>query len=161
IDSGLGYLSWNVTTITGDGLLTFRRVGGLGGSTIEPDLATSIPRATDAGRTYVFHVRPGIEYSTGQPVRASDFVRGIERSIRIDNPYIGYYFGGLLGGDKCTKTHCDLSRGIVADDRAGTVAFHLRAADSEFLDKLTLPGTYPVPPGTPMNKAEPLGVPGT
>jgi peptide/nickel transport system substrate-binding protein len=160
VDSGLGYLGWNVNILTGDGLLTYRRVGGLEGSAIEPDLATSVPRATDAGRTYVFHLRRGIEYSTGQPVRASDFVRGFKRSIRI-GPYIAYYFGGLLGGVKCTKTHCDLSRGIVADDRADTVTFHLRAPDAEFFDKLTLPGAYPVPPGVPMTRAELLGVPGT
>jgi peptide/nickel transport system substrate-binding protein len=100
-------------------------------------------------------------YSTGKPVQASDFRRGLERSVQVGNPYTAYYFTGLVGGDKCTQAHCDLSRGIVADDRARTVTYHLRAADPEFLYKVALMAAYPVPAGTPMRKALPLGVPGT
>ena len=34
-----------------DGLVGFRRVGGLDGAALVPDLATSIPVPTDGGRT--------------------------------------------------------------------------------------------------------------
>jgi ABC-type transport system substrate-binding protein/class 3 adenylate cyclase len=161
IDEGLSYVGWEEIVNTSDGLVGFRRVDGLDGGTIVPDLATSSPLPTDAGRTYVFHLRPNIEYSNGKPVRASDFARGLERSFRLDNPYVAYYYTGIVGANRCSKSRCDLSRGIVADDRAGTVTFHLRQPDPEFLDKLALPAAYPVPPDVPMTKAQRLGVPGT
>jgi len=63
---------------------------------------------------------------------------------------VPYYYDGIVGAARCEKTpkHCDLSHGIVADDAAGTVAFHLSAPDPEFLDKLALPFAYIVPAGT-------------
>jgi YVTN family beta-propeller protein len=162
LDQGVGYVGpWGVFASTSDGLVGFRRVGGLEGGTIVPDLATSLPIPTDEGVTYTFHLRPGIEYATGEPVRAGDFVRAFERMFRIGNVYGPYYFTGIVGAKACTKKHCDLSQGVVADDRAGTVTFHLRAADPEFLDKLALPAAFPAPPGTPMTRALPLGIPGT
>jgi YVTN family beta-propeller protein len=163
LDQGLGYLSgaWEAYANTSDALIGFRHVGGLEGGTLVPDLAYSIPLPTDGGTTYTFHLRKGIEYSTGKPVLASDFLRAFERSWLINNPYGPYYYSGIVGADKCTQHHCDLSRGIAADDRAGTVTFHLREPDPEFLFKVALPAADPVPPGVPMSKALPLGVPGT
>jgi peptide/nickel transport system substrate-binding protein len=162
LDQDLGFLigAWEVFANTSDQLLGYRRVGGLEGGTLVPDLATSRPLPTDGGRTYVFHLRPGIEYSTGKPLRASDFVRGFERGFRIGSPY-AFYYRGILGADACSRKRCDLSRGIVADDRAGTVTFHLRTPDDEFLYKVALPAASPVPAGTPMDKALELGIPGT
>src|SRR2546423_15555147 len=40
-----------------DGLVGFKRAAGVAGTTIVPDLATSVPVPTDAGKTYTFHVR--------------------------------------------------------------------------------------------------------
>jgi YVTN family beta-propeller protein len=160
-DQSFSYGGWAAIVNTSDGLVGFRRVGGLDGSTIVPDLATSIPLPTDSGRTYVFHLQPNIQYSNGETVRASDFRRGLERAYRTGNVYLPFYYTGIVGTDRCSRSHCDLSRGIVADDRAGTVTYHLRAADADFLDKLALPAAFPVPPGAPMTKAQRLGVPGT
>src|SRR4029077_19157001 len=67
----------------------------------------------------------------------------------------------LVGGDACSKSHCDLSRGVVADDRAGTVTLHLRRPDPELLYKLALPTANPVPRGVFMTRPSRLGVPGT
>ena len=162
-DQSLAYTgnAWEELANTSDGLVGFQRVGGLEGGTVVPDLATSLPLPTDGGRTYVFHLRRGINYSTGKPVRASDFRRGLERAFRIGNPYVSYYYLGIVGASACTKAHCDLSRGIVADDRAGTVTIHLRTPDPELFYKLALPAAWPVPPGTPMTTPEQLGIPGT
>jgi ABC-type transport system substrate-binding protein/DNA-binding beta-propeller fold protein YncE len=122
-----------------------------------PDLATSVPAPLDGGRTYVFNLRPGIRYSTGRAVVASDFVRGVQRALhsRIARPD---FYAGILGGRHCIRhpRSCDLSRGVVADDAAGVVTFHLRAPDPQFLLKLTLL-VVPTPPGTPVGDLkEPL-----
>ena len=42
-----------------DGLVGYRRVGGIAGSRLAPDLAlTGLPTPTDGGRTYTFRIRP-------------------------------------------------------------------------------------------------------
>ncbi len=56
-----------IASIVGDGLVGFKRIGGVDGSTIVPDLAASIPRPTDDGRTYTFQLRPGSAIRTAGP----------------------------------------------------------------------------------------------
>ncbi len=117
---------------------------------VVPDLATSVPEPTDSGRTYTFNLRAGIRYSTGRVVRASDLVRGVARALVSPRGRPDFY-AGILGGQACIDHHdapCDLSRGVVADDRARRVTFHLRAPDPQFLQKLTLL-VVPAPAGTP------------
>ena len=135
-----------IFAITNDGLVTYRRTAGIRGTQLVPDLATSIPKPSDGGRTYVFHLRRGIRYSTGDPVRAGDIRHGIERTLKHDDGTWGYYTG-IVGGQAChdKPSACDLDAGIVTDDRAGTVTFHLTEPDPEFLYKLAGPGACAVP----------------
>jgi YVTN family beta-propeller protein len=166
LDPAVSYANpWGVMIIIGDGLVGFKRVGGVEGGTLVSDLAVSLPTPTDEGRTYAFELRSGIAYSNGEIVVASDFVRGIERGFRIQNRLspTAAFFGGLVGGRACSKTpeSCDLSKGIVSDDQSGTVTFHLVEPDPEFLYKLTLPSAFPVPPSTPDEEQVHEGVPGT
>ena len=104
-----------------------------------PDLATQVPAPLDGGRTYVFNVRRGIRYSTGVAVLASDFVRGMYRALRPRAARHDFY-AGIVGGKACIAhpASCDLSQGVVADDDAGRVTFHLVAPDPQFLPKLTI-----------------------
>jgi YVTN family beta-propeller protein len=135
-----------------DGLVTFQRVGGRQGATLVPDLATSRPTPTDGGRTYVFQLRRGIMYSTGVPVRASDFRRQLERVVRKGVAPEEFY-GGIRGARACAarRAGCDLSSGIRVDDAAGTISFRLIAPDPDFLYKLAQSFAVPVPPGTPVS----------
>jgi peptide/nickel transport system substrate-binding protein len=57
----------------------------------------------------------------------------------------------LVGADKCLKTPatCDLSKGVVIDNKAGTITFHLTKPDAEWLDKLAVPHASVLPWGTP------------
>ncbi len=82
-------------------------------------------------------------YSDGTAVKASDFLRAIEREFTVPGP-VGSFYQGIVGGDACAKTPktCDLSKGIVTDDAAGTVTFHLVSPDPDFLQKLALPFGY-------------------
>ena len=82
IDPALAYspTSWSLLASTTDGLVGFQRVGGSEGSTLVPDLAVALPPPTDGGKTYSFQLRPGIQYSTGRPIRASDLRFSLERA---------------------------------------------------------------------------------
>ena len=165
LDPTIAYdiISWRVMHVLGDGLVGFEMVGGADGASLVPDLATALPRPTDDGRTYTFDVRPGIRYSNGDVVLPSDFRRAIERGFRLNGGVYGDLFGTIIGGDACkdAPARCDLTRGILADDDAGTVAFHLVEPDPEFLHKLTMPFAYPVPSTTPLEQQRVIGIPGT
>src|SRR3989442_933848 len=75
--------AFQLTALTNDGLVAFRHVGGAAGSTVVPDLATSIPVPTDGGLIFTFQLRSGIRYSNGQSVKAEDVRRGIERMFAL------------------------------------------------------------------------------
>ncbi len=158
-DPALAYsaLSWSILALTNDGLVGFRHTGGLENNTLVPDLARSLPEPTDGGTTYTFQLREGVRYSTGAPVRAEDFRRGIER-VFANLDADGYpsggvpYFSGIVGATVCNRTPgapCDLSDGIVADNETGTVTFHLRAPDPDFVFALTMPFGFAVPADSP------------
>jgi peptide/nickel transport system substrate-binding protein len=148
LDPASGYDPWGILQLTNDGLVAFRRVGGRQGANVVPDLATSLPAITDGGRTYSFHLRTGIRYSNGAPVRASDIRLGIERVLRAGN--LTTFYTGIRGARRCvaTPSRCDLSAGIVVNDAAGTITFHLDRPDPDFTDKLALPTGVAVPRGT-------------
>jgi peptide/nickel transport system substrate-binding protein len=131
-----------------DTLVTFQHSGGSDGLRLVPDLALAIPTPAHGGTTYRFRLRHGVRYSTGRLLRASDFRRAIERLFRVASPGASF-FAGIVGARRCQRhpLGCRLGGGIVTDDGAGTVAFHLTAADPEFLFKLTEQGfSAPIPP---------------
>ena len=160
------YVSLRLLHLIGDGLISFEPIGGTN-TRLVPDLATSIPTPTDSGRTYTFELRPAIRYSNGEDVVAGDFRNAIERGFRLPDPNIrGVYrglFGQVVGGDTCGNEPrtCDLSQGIVTDEVSRTITFHLVAPDPDFLNKLTMPFTYPVPPSVPDEEQRTAGIPGT
>jgi peptide/nickel transport system substrate-binding protein len=137
---------WQLLIDTHDGLTQFKRVGGVAGTKLVPDLATALPTPTDGGKTYLFHLRSGIKFSNGQPLKASDFVRTFERQFTVPGPTS--FYSGIVGADKCKPKKCDLTTGVVADNSANTLTIHLTAADPEFFDKLALPFAYVVPGNT-------------
>jgi YVTN family beta-propeller protein len=159
-------LAWQMLSMTNDGLVGYRRVTGLAGDQLVPDLATALPVPTDGGRTYVFRLRAGLRYSTGALVRPEDFRRAIERVFVIDkklNPGIPSYYAGIAGARHCENSPgpCDLARGIVTNDTANTVTFHLTAPDPEFLYKLAFPWAYAIPAGTPDHQISAAQLPAT
>jgi len=145
---------------TGDGLVALVQVSGA--AQLVPDLATTVPLPTDGGRTYAFRLRPGMRYWTGVPVRASDLRRELERLYTTNSSNASYY-SALQGAAACRKhpLACDLSRGVITDDRAGTIILRLTHPDPDLLFKLTLPSARPVPPGTPTTHLATQPVPST
>ena len=140
--------------LTNDGLVTLNHVAGPDGTRLVPDLALALPAPAADGRTYTFRLRPGIRYSTGALVRPSDVTRSFERLFKLGGAGTPYY-QAIDGAAACQQAPatCDLSRGIAADDRAGTVTFHLTQPDPDFLYKLTLTFADVLPATTPGQQA--------
>lgn len=146
--------------LTRDGLLTYDHAQGPAGTQLVPDLAVGIPVPTNGGTIYTFRLRPGIRYSDGRLVHAADFRRAIERAFRL-GAVVSDAFVKVAGATACTQLRCDLLSGIVTDEAARTVTFHLRAPDPDLLSNLTLAAASAVPPGTPWHRADAEPIPGT
>ena len=117
-----------------------------------PDLAISVPEPTDGGQ--YLHLQPPardpvLHRCRGPGLRLRP--RCAARALRSSGPARPDFYAGIVGGQACIddRTTCDLSNGVVADDAAGRVTFHLVAPDPQFLYKLTLL-VVPTPPGTPL-----------
>jgi YVTN family beta-propeller protein len=155
---------WQMLSVTNDGLVGYQRVGGPPGNTLVPDLAQALPAPTHNGLTYTFRLRPGIRYSTGALVRPEDFRRAIERVLSLNQlSGAAAFYTGIVGARACQQapSRCNLARGIVANDRANTITFHLTAPDPEFLYKLAFSFADAVPPGTPNHLIGPSQLPAT
>jgi ABC-type transport system substrate-binding protein/class 3 adenylate cyclase len=148
---------WDSLAVTNDGLVSLKRVPGPDGGTVVADLAKALPTVTDGGLTYAFQLREGIRYSTGRPVRASDIRHGLERTFVVnpaappDGSMGVFYYSAVVGTPRCAASprSCDLSRGIVTDDKSGRITFHLRHPDPDFLAKLAMPPGVAMPREAP------------
>ena len=151
---------WQLLIDTHDGLTTFQKVGGVAGTKIVPDLATSIPTPTNGGKTYVFNIRHGIKFSNGQVLKPSDFVTTFERQFTVPGPTS--FYSGIVGASKCSTKGCDLSKArVIADDKAYTLTINLTAPDPELMDQLALPFAFVVPASTSLKLTGNTVPPGT
>jgi ABC-type transport system substrate-binding protein/DNA-binding SARP family transcriptional activator/DNA-binding beta-propeller fold protein YncE len=162
-ENAYGPESAMVTSLAYDGLLAYRRVGGLASATLVGALATRPPAPSSGSRTYVFTLRRGLRYSDGTPVSAHDFRASMERYLSATRDQLPPFFAGIVGARRCMsgRGRCNLSRGIESDQRTRTITVHLTAPDPEFLHKLTLPFAYIVPAGTPGRRRADVAPPGT
>ena len=153
LDPQINYLSqnWEIFTVTNDGLTAFAKLDGPDSTTIVPDLADALPVPTDGGRTYMFHLHPGVRFSTGALVTPSDVLASMRRIFKVGSPTAGSFYGGIVGADLCLKhpSDCTLAGGVEADDAHGTVTFHLTQPDGEFFDKLAMAHATILPADTP------------
>ena len=131
-----------------DGLVAFRRSPARRASRLVPDLA--VPCRAHR-RRHDLHLHAPPRY----PLLQRHARAGVGLPPRHPAPaqlrrHPGYY-EGILGAQACHQHpgRCDLSAGIVTNDAAGTVTFHLTQADPDFLYKLALLLATPAPPGAP------------
>jgi YVTN family beta-propeller protein len=153
----------NVTTLVYDGLVAYRRVPGVAGASLVPNLAARMPSRSADRKEYKFKLRRGVRFSSGSPVRASDFRASLERMLTLTGEMGRRTYGRIVGASACAggKERCDLSRGIRVDDSAETVTIRLTEPDAEFLHKLALPLASVVPARTPRRVAREHAPPGT
>ena len=140
-----------VLTVTNDGLVTFRKSGGKESNDVVADLAEAVPKPEDGGKTYVFKLRQGIKFSTGKEVTPDDVVASFERIFKVSGPTAGSFYNGIVGADACLKTPatCSLKDGVIADDKAHTITFHLTDPDADFFYKMAFIHAVILPADTP------------
>jgi peptide/nickel transport system substrate-binding protein len=154
---------WQLYQATYDGLLAFTKAGGDAAFTVVPDLAESLPKPTNGGKTWVFKLRKGIKFSNGKPVTTADVVASFQRIFKVKSPTSGTFYAGIVGAAACLKSPatCTLKGGVIGDEKARTVTINLVAPDSEFKYRLAVPHASIVPADSPPRDAGTKPLPGT
>jgi peptide/nickel transport system substrate-binding protein len=122
---------------------------------VVPDLATRIPDPSNGGRTYVFTLRKGVHWSTGEPVTVLDIERGLRRTLAAG-------FSGLsqeiAGAGNCSLQQCSAS-GITVDSATSTITITLRRPSADFLEQLAV--AVAAPADTPLTDQGRKPIPAT
>jgi peptide/nickel transport system substrate-binding protein len=148
-------VNWLVYT----GLTTYAHANGKASTVLIPGLATALPTITDGGKTYTVTLRPGLKFSNGLPVKASDFAVAVERAIKVPWGGSGQFITPVIvGGQAFSTGKAKTISGITADDKTGKIVIHLTAPYGAFDNVLAEPAMGFVPSGTPM-KEEPSSPP--
>jgi peptide/nickel transport system substrate-binding protein len=129
-------------------LLTYAHGNGSAGTKLIPGLAKDLPQIDQGGKRYTLFLRPGLEYSDGTPVKASDFRFAVERLFRI-NSVGSTFYTGIVGAEDFAKTKKGGIAGIDSDARSGKIVIHLTAPSGTFSYVLGLPYSALLPPDTP------------
>lgn len=133
-------VEFNIITDTFDGLIAVRKDG-----TIEPRLAERWENKD--GTVWVFHLRPGITWSDGEPITAEDVVWSWRRLVTPDiaSPYASY------PGSMHIVNAADIAEGKKSPDTLGvkalddnTVEVTLTQPTAAFLNMLAHPSMVPV-----------------
>jgi peptide/nickel transport system substrate-binding protein len=149
LDPSLSYTleGWTAMWETYVPLLTYAHADGTAGTKVIPGLAEALPRVTDGGRTYTLTLRPGLRYSDGTPVRASDFPATIERMLAMNSPATSF-FTDIVGAEKFSQTKKGGIPGIEADDKSGRIVINLVHPRSTFDNELAMLFAAPLPADT-------------
>jgi peptide/nickel transport system substrate-binding protein len=159
-DQGLDFTTQGTElySVVNTPLLTFKRgVQGTAGTQILPGLAKSLPTISNGGKTLTFVLRPGLKYSNGQPIKASDVTYALERDMKIPWQAASFISAFVQGGAAYAKGKAKTISGITTDDATGKIVVNLVAPFQPMEDIFALAGTAPVPKSTPMKNLAATG----
>lgn len=150
LDPALSYTAegWTAMQNTYIPLLTYAHASGTAGGEVIPGLAKEMPKISDDRKTYTLFLRPGLKYSDGTPVKASDFTYAVERLFKTNSGGSPFYTG-IVGAEKFAETKTGGIPGIETDDKTGEIVIHLVKPRGTFTNELGLMFVAPVPPDTP------------
>jgi peptide/nickel transport system substrate-binding protein len=153
---------WQIAQAVYDGLLAYQKTGGPDSAKIVPDLATAMPTVTDGGTVYHFTLRPGMHFSTGQPVTVADVQASFRRIFKASGPTAGTFYQNIAGAAQCLEhpEGCDLP-GVAVDPATNGITITLTRPDAEFPAKLAVPHAAILPASTPGTDQGINPVPGT
>jgi peptide/nickel transport system substrate-binding protein len=162
LDPALSYSQegWTAMYATYIPLLTYARANGAAGGEVVPGLAKAMPEISEDGRTYTLFLRPGLKYSDGTPVRASDFTHSVERTLKLSSPASPFY-ENIVGAEKFASAKSGGIAGIETNDGSGEVVIHLVKPQGTFNNVLGMMFAAPLPPDTPAEDLSANPPPGT
>jgi ABC-type transport system substrate-binding protein len=114
------------------------------GTGLAPDQAEDWSISPD-GKTYTFHLKPGIRFANGREVEAADYVYSLERILNPDTGSIGQtYYLDILGAREFIDGKEKHVRGLSAPDKR-TLVIELKAPTYTFRYVMAMAFATPVP----------------
>jgi peptide/nickel transport system substrate-binding protein len=152
-DPGNTYYAWsqNFIRFYGRALTTFKPTAGAASLELVPDLAESMGKPSDNGKTWTYTLRKGVKFDDGTPVTSKDVKYAVERSNFSDELQLGpKYFKDFLVDNKPAykgpykdKGDAGLKSIETPDDQ--TITFRLRKPFADFDYLVQMAQTVPVP----------------
>ncbi|MFI1199640.1 ABC transporter substrate-binding protein [Streptomyces sp. BHT-5-2] len=143
---------YNFSRLYARPLTTFKPGPGAKGNELAPDLAESLGKSSDGGKTWTYKLRKGVKFEDGTPVTSQDVKYAVERSnfardvLSLGPNYFQQFLVDNDGGYK--GPYKDKSKeGLksIETPDAQTIVFHLKKAFAEFDYLVSAPQTAPVP----------------
>src|SRR5581483_1132081 len=157
VDPGLAYRTddWSMLYTVNLMLVNFPEKAGAAGSQLYPEAATSFPTVSKDGKTYTFHLRPGLKFSNGQPVTAAAYQRAWERNL---SPKMGSPLGVndqfqnvIVGADAFLNGKAQHISAITANGL--TLTFPLTKPNPTFVSYLSMQRFAADKPDTPYSSS--------
>ncbi len=129
------------------GLIGYNHVAGAAGAVVVPDLATTVPKPTNGGTRYTFHLKNGVKFGppVNREITSQDVKYAVERMARPKNgAQYAFYFTVIRGWDAYSKGKAKSISGVKTPN-AKTIVFNLTAPTGDFLLRLGMPAAYPMP----------------
>jgi len=152
-DPGNTYYAWtqNFGRLYGRALTTFKPAAGKESLELVPDLADSLGKVSNGGKTWTYKLRQGVKFDDGTVVKSKDVKYAVERSNFSDELQLGpKYFKAYLVDNKPAykgpyKDKSDAGLKSIETPDDSTIIFNLKApfADFDYLVQMTQ--TVPVP----------------
>lgn len=146
--------AWGVLALEVKTLVGYEHAAGALGNKIVPQLASAVPTPTNGGKTYTFHLKPDIKFGppVNREITSQDFVTSMER---LANPkdggeYAFYYT--VIKGWNAYAAACSSKAGCagkkisgISTPNATTIVFNLTQPTGDFLYRMAMPATGPMP----------------
>jgi peptide/nickel transport system substrate-binding protein len=126
-------------------LVGYNHVAGAAGNKLVPDLATTLPKPTNGGKTYTFHLKSGVRFAppVNRAVTSKDIAYAINRLANASNGgQYAFYYTPIKGWAAAAKG--GKVSGISTPNNS-TIVFNLTAPTGDFLFRMAMPATGPIP----------------
>jgi len=130
------------------GLIGYNHVAGPAGAIVVPDLATSVPKPTNGGKRYTFKLKSGVKWGppVDREITSQDVKYAIEREANPKNgAQYAFYLSDVIKGWNAFSEGKAKSISGIKTPNAKTVVFDLTAPTGDFLLRLGMPATFPMP----------------
>ena len=131
-------------------LLNYASGPGAAGTKIIPDMATEVPTTanggiTNGGKTYIFHIRPGIKFAppVNRECTAQDFVYSFQRMMSLPTAPAKGYYTGIVGLQAFLNGKAKTITGYKATGKY-TLEVDLQKPIATFLNIMEMPFGAPV-----------------
>jgi peptide/nickel transport system substrate-binding protein len=128
-------------------LVGYNHVAGPAGNVLVPDIATSVPKPTDGGTTYTLHIKKGVKFGppVNRQVTSADVLYAMERIAHPkDGAEYPFYYTVIKGFEAYGAGKAKSITGI-STPNPRTIVFHLTTPTGDFLYRLAMPATAPIP----------------